>query len=1480
MPATLSCPRCGEPLPEGATACGHCGTGVHLCPVCAGLVVDSDRFCGQCGTPQSASGVGAAAAAEPSPWDEVVERLRKATLGDFVISRELGRGGMAAVYLAHDIALNRKVAIKVMSPGLLMGPGMVERFKQEAVTVANLSHPHIITIHAVRQTAGLHFFVMKLIPGRSLERIVRDTGPLPVTQVQAMLFQVGSALAYAHRRGVIHRDIKPGNILLDEDGNAIVTDFGIAKVRESPTHTMTGATVGTPAYMSPEQCWSREVTGASDQYSLGIVAYEMLTGVPPFTGPTLGILRAHVEDAPRPITEVRPDCPPEVAAAIERMLAKEPGDRWPDVMHAVTGLGGRHLPEHDAMREQLAALAMQNAAPETSPAFRTPVSPVPTTAAVPPAAAAPPAPSPPPRPSPITEVLVTAPTPRGAAGASLQLQATGRDAHGDTQSGARIRWSSSNPAVATVSPSGMVTLIAPGSVTITASSDEGVAGTTLLEVTPPAPASAEVIGAPAELYVGDSAHLGVGVRDARGAVLPAGAVQWATSDGAIASVSPSGVVRALAPGSAVVSVTVDGGVAARATVAIRPVPVASLTLTGAPPALLPGETARLAAVARDAGGHELGERTVRWQSDTPAVASVTADGTVAAVAPGTARVVATCEGRSAAAEFRVNPAPVAALTIAVPRRGVRVGRRIRLTAEARDARGRPLPGRAIRWSTQHPALIQVDSASGEARGLEPGAAVVLALCEGVQASATVEVFPAPPPRNLRPLALGAGAVAAVALAVWLWPRGRTAPGTDGPPVATVTVAPPARTLRAGDSLQLAASLLAADGTALEERPVAWRSSDTAVATVSAAGLVVARAPGSAAVAASSEGRAGQASLRVLAAAPAAVAIAGPGERAAEVGDTFSLSATLTDAAGGPVVGAGPRVEWRSSRPAVATVSAEGRVTAVGEGAATLTAVSAGRRASVAVRVTAPPPASLAVTPAARNGSVGDTVRLAATMLTAAGDTLRGRVPAWESGNPAVATVSAGGVVTIVGPGRATITATSGGLRGSAVITGAASAASRATVATVDVTAPAERLEQGRTLRVTATPRSAAGAALGDRTVAWRSSRPEVATVTSDGVVSGRSAGQTQITATSEGASAALTLTVVATPPVDEPPPAGAAGGFRAIAAGGFSCALDPSGAASCWGQGRPTPAPVGGGRFTAITAGLGFACGLAGNGQAFCWGANGKGQLGDGTTKGRPAPTLVSADLTFSQLAAGDAHACGLTPGGNIYCWGDNGEGQLGDGSKDGRLRPTQIRESQPWKQVVAGGIHSCGLTRDGRAYCWGDGFSGELGHGMMESSLEPVPVTGGLTFTALTAGKRHTCGLTAGKDAYCWGDNRDGQLGTGGREDTPKPAAVAGELQFGGLSAGAGHTCGVTAGGRAMCWGNNGAGQIGDGGSTARTAPAAVRSDAVFLQVSAGVTHSCGVTREQQVLCWGGNNRGQLGDGTQTNRNVPGAIGGPAGPQ
>src|SRR5919107_4313689 len=312
MATTLTCSGCGADLGLGNRFCPHCGAGVLSCTTCGEPLQEHEGFCAGCGAPAHSTLELEAGPREPdagSAWGEVAQRLRRATLGEFQIGPELGRGGMAAVFLAHEISLDRKVAIKVMSPALLMDEGSADRFRREAITIAHLNHPNIVSVHSVRQAEGLHFFVMRYIRGRSLEHVIQQAGKLPIPIVRSILYQVGSALTYAHRSGVVHRDIKPANILIDEDGNAFVTDFGIAKVADQPSETHPGALVGTPAYMSPEQCSGAEVSGASDQYALGAVAYELITGVPPFSGSSLTVMQSHLEQPPRPIRNSCGECP-------------------------------------------------------------------------------------------------------------------------------------------------------------------------------------------------------------------------------------------------------------------------------------------------------------------------------------------------------------------------------------------------------------------------------------------------------------------------------------------------------------------------------------------------------------------------------------------------------------------------------------------------------------------------------------------------------------------------------------------------------------------------------------------------------------------------------------------------------------------------------------------------------------------------------------------------------------------------------------------------------------------------------------------------------------------------------------------------------------------------------------------------------------------------------------------------------------------
>ena len=291
--------------------------------------------------------------AVPTGGDQVMARLIEVTAGQYRVERELGRGGMAAVYLGHDLSLDRQVAIKVMSPELFnSGSEMVSRFLREARTGARLNHPHIIPVYAVREEQDLIFFVMKFIDGKALDAVVKAAGPLPVPVVGRLIAQAADALAYAHRSGIIHRDIKPSNLMLDKEGWVIVTDLGIAKVQDSSALTATGSAIGTPTYMSPEQSMgSRGTSTAADQYSLGCVAYELLTGAPPFQGDSfVSLIYQHHADPPPPIHPVRPDAPAEMVDAIMRMLEKSPEDRFPDMEEVAKIFRGLGEADEDWLR--------------------------------------------------------------------------------------------------------------------------------------------------------------------------------------------------------------------------------------------------------------------------------------------------------------------------------------------------------------------------------------------------------------------------------------------------------------------------------------------------------------------------------------------------------------------------------------------------------------------------------------------------------------------------------------------------------------------------------------------------------------------------------------------------------------------------------------------------------------------------------------------------------------------------------------------------------------------------------------------------------------------------------------------------------------------------------------------------------------------------------------------------------------------------
>ena len=261
------------------------------------------------------------------------ELLIEATGGRYVIEGELGRGGMAVVFAATDARLKRPVAIKALPPELAFRGDVKSRFLREAQMAAGLSHPHIVPIYAAEESGGLVYMVMGLVRGESLAQRLHREGRLSFSDARRILRETADALALAHAHGVIHRDIKPDNILIEEaTGRVLVTDFGIARALEGDSRlTATGVAVGTPAYMSPEQARGDDVVdGRADVYSLGVVGFQALAGEPPFVAPnTPALLLKHVSEPPPPLAERRAGVPDALRYAIERSLAKEPADRWP-----------------------------------------------------------------------------------------------------------------------------------------------------------------------------------------------------------------------------------------------------------------------------------------------------------------------------------------------------------------------------------------------------------------------------------------------------------------------------------------------------------------------------------------------------------------------------------------------------------------------------------------------------------------------------------------------------------------------------------------------------------------------------------------------------------------------------------------------------------------------------------------------------------------------------------------------------------------------------------------------------------------------------------------------------------------------------------------------------------------------------------------------------------------------------------------------
>ena len=284
------------------------------------------------------------------PDDELGAHVATVLAPNYELDGEIGRGGMGIVYCAMDKRLKRKVAVKLLPPELAFRSDIRMRFLREAETAAQLSHPNIVPIYNVEERDNLVYFIMAYIGGDNLAKRLEDMGAMDPNDVRRILREVADALAYAHRRNVVHRDIKPDNILLDEDtGRAMVTDFGIARALSDKSDsrlTATGMAIGTPAYMSPEQsAGEADIDGRSDLYSLGVVGYQMACGDLPFNAPnTPSMLVKHLSERPVPVEHRRIDLPVDLSRIIMMLLEKDPANRFPDAQSLVVALSGGEIP--------------------------------------------------------------------------------------------------------------------------------------------------------------------------------------------------------------------------------------------------------------------------------------------------------------------------------------------------------------------------------------------------------------------------------------------------------------------------------------------------------------------------------------------------------------------------------------------------------------------------------------------------------------------------------------------------------------------------------------------------------------------------------------------------------------------------------------------------------------------------------------------------------------------------------------------------------------------------------------------------------------------------------------------------------------------------------------------------------------------------------------------------------------------------------
>jgi uncharacterized protein YjdB len=754
------------------------------------------------------------------------------------------------------------------------------------------------------------------------------------------------------------------------------------------------------------------------------------------------------------------------------------------------------------------------------------------------------------------------------------------------------------------------------------------------------------------------------------------------------------------------------------------------------------------------------------------------------------------DGRTLPIKFRIEQGTVVAVTVFPSPATVIRGRSAILTATLTDAHGNVVTGLPITWSSAAQSIASVD-ANGAVTGVAVGITSVSATVNGYSGSAQVIVIP--------------------------------------PPVASITVTPSSATVIVSKTRQLAAEVKDADGNVLTDRVVTWTSSDNGIATVDANGLVTAVSPGNVTITATCEGISSTAAITVIV-PPVASVVVTPDPASVIIGKTVQLIATVRDADGNVLTGR--VVTWSSADGSIAIIDANGLVTGVHAGTVTVTATSEGITGSAQVIVQLPPAASVVVTPNPASVMTGGTVQLIATVRDADGNVLTNRAVSWHSGNVVIAAVNGVGLVTGTLEGSTTVTATSEGITGSALVI-----VQPPPVDSVVVMPNPASVTTGGTVQLTATVRDADGNALIGRAVSWQSSNPSVATVDANGLVTGVTPGTITVSATSEGGKRRSQVNVTA------------AGLFLASLTAGArvtSCGLDVGGSAYCWGNGTPRPVALNWGfPLKQLSISLFMTCGLAMDGTAYCKGEYVSGHYPKSTT-----PTAVPAPVKFVQLTehgfAGPT--CGLATDGTAWCWGyfDAYGSQA-----------YQISSTVRFVSILGGEGNNCGLTANYELWCWGPFLSGGIS--------VAVRIQSGHQFKYVTV-SGSSCGLDLDSYVWCWGINDDGEFGNGSTaftgqdwKDWSGPAVLGmNGMRFKSIHVGSGKMCGIALDdGAAYC---SGRAYIGDGTSAGSLFPRRINSPEPLVEVvPSELGHVCGLTATGAVYCWGENSVGEVGNGTFT---------------